>query len=449
MVDEGYKELVGEYHTNISVLGGRMEYHVHSFSTLLQAERANLEAAYTQQKGQSLRRGENAWQALLEGAARSSEEQMQARLDLVEEQEVEMDELIINDYEQLGETKQKMEWSIRNMEEQIEMIQAITHLNSERLDYEIHVLNKHEEENAIIKSEQKRKITMLQDSSNKLKGKVKDAEKGLEKEKVNLVGEIKNLKKAIKDLEEKQKKYGAQSAKTREDMTRMMKGEAMHLLNRIQANDNLLQKIYLNRPFSETSEASLSNKRMMSKMDPSASVPAADGSLLSGVSKLSRPRSKSRTRSKSSKSASPDVSVEDEQKNLKNMLLTLIEKADFLVEEDLNALMGVLPDRDKLLLKVDSILGALGVQEEKDIEKIFHHLTAHAEEPAGQETVLSSAEKRSRILKVVRGYVEEPETDARSQQKRQALFGTFDVLKTVAGTIQPDKVGEAGGLVVE
>ena len=86
------------------------------------------------------------------------------------------------------------------------------------------------------------------------------------------------------------------------------------------------------------------------------------------------------------------------------MLLTLIEKADFLVEEDLNALMGVLPDKDKLLLKVDSILGALGVQEEADIEKIFHHLTTNADaSAAGQGSegeMLSSAEKRSKILKV-------------------------------------------------
>ena len=125
VVDEGYKVLIGEYHTNISVLSGRMEYHMHSFSKLLEGERLNLEVAFNQQKSQQLAKGEESWLALLDKAAKSSEEQMKARLDLVEEQEVEMDELIINDYEQLGETKQKMEWSIRNMEEQIEMIQVL------------------------------------------------------------------------------------------------------------------------------------------------------------------------------------------------------------------------------------------------------------------------------------------------------------------------------------
>ena len=123
-VDERYKELIEEYHTNISVLSGRMEYHNHSFESLLENERKSLEAAYDQQKSQHLKKGENAWQALLEGAARSSKEQMESRLNLVVEQEKEMDELIVNDYEMLGDTKQRMDWNVRCLEEQIEMIQV-------------------------------------------------------------------------------------------------------------------------------------------------------------------------------------------------------------------------------------------------------------------------------------------------------------------------------------
>ena len=57
-VDESYKELIEEYHTNISVLSGRMEYHNHSFESLLENERKSLEAAYDQQKSQHLKKGE-------------------------------------------------------------------------------------------------------------------------------------------------------------------------------------------------------------------------------------------------------------------------------------------------------------------------------------------------------------------------------------------------------
>lgn len=52
----------------------------------------------------------------------------------------------------------------------------------ERLDYEIHVLRKHEEEIVLVKSEQKRKITNLNDSINKLRQKVSSAHKHIAKE---------------------------------------------------------------------------------------------------------------------------------------------------------------------------------------------------------------------------------------------------------------------------
>ena len=433
-VDESYKTLIEEYHTNISVLSGRMEFHIHSFENLLTNERKNLENAYDKQKSQKLQNGEHSWQSLLEGVAKSSEEQMESRLALVEEQELEIDELIVNDYEQLGETKQKMEWNVRCLEEQIEMIQAITHLNTERLDYEIHVLNKHEEENAIIKSEQKRKITVLQDSANKLKSKVKDAEKNIEKEKSQLADGVKLIKKQIRDMEEKQKKFGIQSANKRGEMARMMKNEAYTLLGKINENDKLLQSIYLNRPFKDTSESRLSKEKLLAQLDS-----GKQDSIITGSSKQS---------SKRSKSKSSDTGPDDEKQSVKRMLLTLIEKADFLVEEDLNALMGVLPDKDKLLLKVDSILGALGVREEKDIEKIFHHLTQNGDEvqftrevDAGTKDVMTAAEKRSKILKIIREYVEEPESSQRSHLKQKALQGGDDTVKPTPGPLQPDKEG--------
>ena len=56
-----------------------------------------------------------------------------------------------------------------------------------------------------------------------------------------------------------------------------------------------------------------------------------------------------------------------ESSQLKDMLTTLIEKGDFLMEEDLSTLMSVLPQDDKMLLKVDTVLGALGVSSKEDI----------------------------------------------------------------------------------
>lgn len=437
-VDESYKALVEDYHTNMSVLSGRMEYHAKVVEDMFQSERNNLDKAFANQKNDQLKKGESDWMNLLDGAADKSKDHMQARLDLVEEQEQEMNEVIINDYEHLGEAKESMEKNIRSIEEQIGMVQAITHLNCERLDYEIHVLNKHEEENSLIKSEQKRKITFLQDTANKLKSKVKDAERNTEKEQSQLVENIKTIKTQLADLELKQKKFGIRSEKTRTEMATMMKTEAFNLLEKLNKNDEILQTLYLNRPFKESSQTNLDTKKMLDRLESQRPSIASTQQLLPKLSRGSTPRKLSLRSEERFKN----------EKNARKMLLTLIEKANFLVDEDLDALMAVLPDKDKLLLTVDSILGALGIQDTDGIDNIFHHLTIggknqeHFEElSAEKEKVFGNAEKRSKLLKALREYVEEPEKEEKMHQKQQAMFGTLSILQSVAGAIKPDREG--------
>ena len=54
------------------------------------------------------------------------------------------------------------------------------------MDYEIHVLRKHEEEIVLVKSEQKRKIPSLQDTINKLRQRVGGTNTKISKEEMRL-----------------------------------------------------------------------------------------------------------------------------------------------------------------------------------------------------------------------------------------------------------------------
>ena len=97
------------------------------------------------------------------------------------------------------------------------------------------------------------------------------------------------------------------------------------------------------------------------------------------------------SRKKEAKSASFSTeATKTDSNNMNHILLTLIEKADFLVEDDLNTMMAALPHNDELLLKFDAILGSLGVEEEKDIDKMFIHLTLNKEHElvAGERKIL-------------------------------------------------------------
>ena len=182
-------------------------------------------------------------------------------------------------------------------------------------------------------------------------------------------------------MEDKQRKFGAQSAKKRDEMSRMMKNEAYLLLEKLTKNDKVFQGIYLKRPFKETSESRLSKEKMLSRLS----------SERHDSKKYDDPRKKE------AKSASFSTeATKTDSNNVKHILLTLIEKADFLVEDNLNTMMAALPHNDELLLKVDAILGSLGVEEEKDIDKMFDHLTLNMEHElvAGEKkSIASDAEK--------------------------------------------------------
>ena len=77
-------------------------------------------------------------------------------------------------------------------------------------------------------------------------------------------------------------------------------------------------------------------------------------------------------------------------------MLILIDKADFLVDDNLNAMMELLPNQDKLLVKVDNILDSLKVQRPEDLERMVEHLK-NLEDKEGRNDSVYNAEKRSKV----------------------------------------------------
>ena len=351
-----------------------MEDHIKSQRDILDREMNNLERAFSKQKTQFLRHIDSNFSKNLSSIADKCSDDLDLRLKLVVEQEDEMNEMINNDAANIAEIKMKMEEAVKTVEEEIDMIKAVTHLNNERLDYEIHVLTKHEEENSIIKSEQKRKITSLQDVSNKLKLKLMDTEKDSEKEKTQLTESIKNIKRQLIEIEAKQRKFGSQSAKTRTEMATMMKSEAYRLLEKIIQNDRVLEYFYLSRPFAQKQGGELQNLETMSSRFGHQRHSVISSQQFPGrrLSRRSSKRSSSASDKHSRKSAE-NVKAK-QQVNIRELMLILIDKADFLVDANLNEIMEALPNKEKLLIKVDNILNNLHVNKAKDLDRIVDHL---------------------------------------------------------------------------
>ncbi|CAB4061897.1 DRC1 [Lepeophtheirus salmonis] len=149
--------LIGEFHENIEVLSSRMEQQVQTLEKVIMLEWNRMEKVFEKQREVQLKRKDFAWNVKSETLNRTSQEKLEDRLNILVTQQNEIDKIITEDAEIYAGLKMETEESIASLTDQIHMLDAIHQLNEEKLDYEIHVLRKHEEENVHVKSEQKTK----------------------------------------------------------------------------------------------------------------------------------------------------------------------------------------------------------------------------------------------------------------------------------------------------
>lgn len=82
----------------------------------------------------------------------------------------------------------------------MEKIKNLALLNSEKLDYNYQILKKREDENIIIKSQQKRRMNKLQDVINDLRREISDYETNMGNKIKKLSDNIRKLHKSIVDV---------------------------------------------------------------------------------------------------------------------------------------------------------------------------------------------------------------------------------------------------------
>ena len=88
---------------------------------------------------------------------------------LRDEQQALIDELRMRDAEDVHATKIKLETDVQVLEQQLESMRASYQLNQEKLEYNFKILKKRDDENTITNSQQKRRLTRLQDTLNNLR----------------------------------------------------------------------------------------------------------------------------------------------------------------------------------------------------------------------------------------------------------------------------------------
>lgn len=108
------------------------------------------------------------WEALYKKLRENSLAGLDRRKEIMREYEEEMKKVMIEHQEEFRAQKINFELEIQKLQQEVQNTKALCFMNIEKLDYSYAVLKRREDENAIVKNQQKRRINKLVLNANQI-----------------------------------------------------------------------------------------------------------------------------------------------------------------------------------------------------------------------------------------------------------------------------------------
>ncbi|XP_013380975.2 dynein regulatory complex protein 1-like, partial [Lingula anatina] len=292
------------------------------------------------------------------------------------------------------------------LEQQIQLMRATFQLNQEKLEYNFQVLKKRDEENTITKSQQKRKITRLQDVMNTLRIKLAKQEKQFRDENSQLTEDYKRITEQFMELQKKSRHFITTDNKKFTDIWIMNEAEAKELVEKVCEQDRIVTEHQLGLRWDQPDLEFMDNvgpilseqtkrqqvsatqvvQEVMSQTGGVSDQPVADpvdrpyrpepgeeeeGSEYHHGSMLKDPA----TKSEQGETVKSTITQKFSAHTIKKILELLCDESGFLVENKLVKLLAPLEQDEQSLMKLDAIFAALGVETEDDIYRLSNFFT--------------------------------------------------------------------------
>eukprot|EP00039_Didymoeca_costata_P006935 m.94750 g.94750 ORF g.94750 m.94750 type:complete len:678 (+) comp13458_c0_seq1:113-2146(+) len=324
------------------------------------------------------------WKADMKERLQTEEALHDGRLNKAQEYEEQLDHLRLMNDEKLAAVKLKLETDIANLQQELQKMRATYQLNSEKLEYNLQVLRKRDDENQTTKVQQKRKMLRMQDSLNALKAKLKKQEKAFLEENGALTEDYKRISEQFKDLQKKFNHFQNLEKDRYSEVWKMNEEEAVELAQKVLEGDRIIFEQQLGLNWHGPSPSVLqSDVSAAMDLERKASDALVDIMEVHGDDDR-----------KGSDSASdlPSGAVRD-------ALELLCDEAGFLVEAKLDTLLEPLAKEERSMIRLDSIFKALGVESEADILRLASYFVRFDETHSQEGHTLISPEEVNEALR--------------------------------------------------
>ncbi|KAK2523355.1 hypothetical protein Q9966_012117 [Columba livia] len=305
------------------------------------------------------------------------------RLRKVEEFEKQLKQLLLQDEEEYNSMKIQLEIEVQNLEKQLQQMKAAYQLTQEKLDFNLQVLRKQDEENAIIRSQQKRKINRLYTIFSNLRTKLVKQEQQFREEGQSLATHCERIMAKCKVVQRKMRHFALSDSEKFTEVWLMNEEEAKGLMRKALDADFVIHTQQLGLHWEEPHYWFLNNVGPLGcyKAKRRATELAAQiltESSADGQEEEEREKEMEKVGSEGGGKENT-MKAEDKvaplrnicKKTAKRILELVSDESGFLLEGKQLRLLQALGRDDRILMKLDSIFGALGIDSEDDLHQLL------------------------------------------------------------------------------
>ncbi|KAG5448596.1 DNA replication checkpoint protein Drc1 [Clonorchis sinensis] len=389
--DDHYVRELRKRTEDVELLTERMETQIQSMQKTYREELIAIEESLNAQKDKLVADQNAEWEELMAEIKQKQINYLETHFHLVEVFDSELSKLRNRHSEEYNELKNSLESEVESLEAQLRQLKVTYQHNLEKLEYNFQVLKRRDEENMITKSNQKRKITRLQDTLNNLHVRGTRQEKQYSLENEQLSEDYKRRMENFKDLQMKSKLLIEAEHRNFRDIWIMNEETLKKLTNRLLEANRVINEQQLGLPWIRPDVTFMCNVGPLTGPieQTTCRPPAVIAMQYAFQSQKTHAMVKAQANKipQSLRDVSPEV--------VRDFLSLLCYEPEFLIEEKLKRLLKPLTHEEETLMRLDTILTALGVTNEEELDYLFTHFIVHP-------THTHFTDKQTRSAKVIR-----------------------------------------------
>ncbi|KAL5106574.1 Dynein regulatory complex protein 1 [Taenia crassiceps] len=352
---------------DVDIMVERMESQMKSMQRAYDFELKEIEKAFLQDREDLLKEQTTDWEDFMVELRKKQENYLEERKNRIEELEELIQRLRTNHTEEFNALKSRLTTEVQNMETDLQQMKATYQLNLEKLEYNFQVLKRRDEENTFTRSQQKRKITHLQDQLNRLRVFSKKQEESLRHENLSLSDDYKKMMEAFRDLQKKSKSLIKFEEQNFRDVWIMNEDELRKDAEKLMAADKVIMEQQLGLSWTPPDVAFMNNNGPISL----AERERRNSSIAARALQAPSNKSQSVKIRKLSKCRLPQTLKEAPKEVVEKFLTMLAFEPEFLIEVKMKKLLKGLPFDDQKLIRLDIVLNVLKVNSEVLLDKLF------------------------------------------------------------------------------